>query len=168
MVVLGMDISTYCGLARTDYSGEIVGKCINFPELKGFDRLEAIRKEVVRIVEAWNPDKIIIEDFAIYHKSSVVVTVSCGIVVRAALHARGFAWWEIPPTSLKKWTTGKGNASKAEMAVAVKARWGYASPSDDIIDAVALAKLGMHLVQFPQDAPKGLRVDGKQRQGVLV
>jgi Holliday junction resolvasome RuvABC endonuclease subunit len=38
-------------------------------------------------------------------------------------------------------TTGKGNATKDQMALSVKQRWAYASPSHDIVDAFALAQM---------------------------
>jgi Holliday junction resolvasome RuvABC endonuclease subunit len=48
---------------------------------------------------------------------------------------------EVPPTVLKKWTTGHGNAKKEQMAIAVKERWQFASHSHDIVDAIALAQM---------------------------
>jgi len=58
------------------------------------------------------------------------------------LYRMGWVWMEVPVTVLKKWTAGKGNAKKDQMALAVKQRWGYESHSDDIIDAYALARMG--------------------------
>ena len=50
-------------------------------------------------------------------------------------------WVEVPPTVLKKWITGKGNARRIRWLLAVKQRWEYQSPSHDIVDAFALAQM---------------------------
>jgi crossover junction endodeoxyribonuclease RuvC len=136
---------------------EIVGKCVNFQKYSGWERLQLIAAEVERIVSVWNPDVIWVEGYAIYRVSSVVTVVSCGTVVRQVLYQQGRRWNEVPPTSLKKWCTGKGNAKKDDMAKAVHTRWGYKSPSDDIIDAVALAQLGVsYATQAPPPEVKGV------------
>ena len=159
--VVGLDISTYTGVALAS-GEEIIGKTIDFPKLRGLERLHLIAQETERVIKLWQPDLIVIEGYAIYRASSAVTVVSCGAVVRYVLYQMGFGWWEVPPSSLKKWTTGRGNASKDEMAVSVKSRWGYASPSDDIVDAVALAKLGQAVAQNMQwSSIKGVSCHGK-------
>lgn len=44
----------------------------------------------------------------------------------------------LPPATLKKWTTGKGNAGKPEMMAAVERRWGRRVDDDNEADAFAL------------------------------
>lgn len=44
----------------------------------------------------------------------------------------------LPPATLKKWTTGKGNADKAAMLEAVERRFGRRCDTHDEADAVAL------------------------------
>ena len=94
MRVLGIDVSTYCGLAIVDSNNptDIVGKCVNFPKHKGWQRLQLIADEVARIVEVWKPDRIWVEGYAIYRVSSVVTVVSCGTVVRQVLYRAGLKW----------------------------------------------------------------------------
>ena len=153
-MILGLDISTYVGLAKITGDG-IVGKCVNFPNQRGWPRLQSIADEVSRVLDVWKPDNAVIEAYAIYRVSSVVAVVSVGTVVRKLLYDRRIPWVEVPPTTLKKFATGKGNAQKNDMAAAAKAKLGYNSPSDDIIDAVWLAKLGEHLGVVGTDS--GLR-----------
>jgi Holliday junction resolvasome RuvABC endonuclease subunit len=43
--------------------------------------------------------------------------------------------------SIKKFATGKGNASKAEVQVAMQMRYGFATQSDDEADALAILAL---------------------------
>jgi len=50
---------------------------------------------------------------------------------------------EVPPTSLKKFVTGKGNAGKEQMAAFAAKRWGVAFHSNDETDAYSLCMMGM-------------------------
>lgn len=45
----------------------------------------------------------------------------------------------VPPTVLKKYTTGKGTAKKGEMVEAVNSRWQAGIKNDNLADAYALA-----------------------------
>jgi len=45
----------------------------------------------------------------------------------------------VPPTSLKKFITGKGNASKKEIVKAVQDRWDSSVKNDNVADAYGLA-----------------------------
>ena len=145
MRVMGVDISTFvgCAIVDSDNPTEIIGTCIHFPKYTGWKRLQSIANEFSRIILVWNPDRIWVEGYAMYRPSSAVTVVSCGTVVRQVMYQQGRHWKEVPPTSLKKWTTGKGSATKGDMAKAVYTRWGYKSRSDDIVDAVSLAQLGV-------------------------
>lgn len=46
----------------------------------------------------------------------------------------------VPPTVLKKYTTGKGNATKKEMIAAVNERWVAGIKNDNLADAYALSQ----------------------------
>lgn len=48
----------------------------------------------------------------------------------------------VPPTSLKKFVTGKGNAKKNEMLLWVYKHWGESFSDDNQADAFALEKFG--------------------------
>ena len=71
--------------------------------------------------------------------------VEVGTFIRNTLFTKMFSWYAVTPTTLKKLTTGKGNADKARMAAAVKERWSFESKSDDVIDAYAIAQIGREL-----------------------
>lgn len=142
MVTVGIDISTYVGICKLD-GAESVSKTINFKGKTGFNRLQLIAQEVERTFDIWKPvsESVAIEHYAFGNRNSLVLLVEIGTIIRYVLHRRHIKWWEVPPTTLKKWLTGKGNAKKPDMALAVKNRWGYSSPSDDVIDAFALAQM---------------------------
>lgn len=143
MTTVGLDIATCTGMARVNEDGEIIGKTASLPkERRSYRKLQLIARDVARTLGVWHPDFVVIEGYAFTRNvHSFVVSVEFGTLIRIALLEAGIPWCEVPPTTLKKWTTGKGNAKKDQMAVSVKARWGYESPSHDVVDAVALAQM---------------------------
>lgn len=48
----------------------------------------------------------------------------------------------VPPNSLKKFVTGKGNAKKNEMLLGVYKQWGQSFSDDNVADAFALRMFG--------------------------
>lgn len=80
-------------------------------------------------------------------------------------HDRSGVWWlvldgvinqvgadvvEVPPTTLKKYASGKGNASKDDMLTAVIRRYPHIEFSgNDEADAVALMAMGLRAVGSP-------------------
>ena len=142
MVSVGLDISTCTGLAVIG-NGLEMGKAIEFPKMRGMARLQYIQQETYRVLNNWKPDLAVVEMYAHHHNvSSFIKVVECGTVIRQVLHTLQIPWVTVPTTSLKMWTTGYGAGKKERMALSVKERWGFSSPSDDIVDAYALAQMG--------------------------
>ena len=145
MRTAGLDIATCTGMAYVNDLGEIIGKTASLPkEKRSYRKLQSIAKDVARTLDVWRPELVAIEGYGHPGRSglhSLIVLVEMGTLIRIALLDLGIPWVELPSTVLKKWTTGKGNADKAQMAVSVKSRWGFESPSHDIVDAVALAQV---------------------------
>lgn len=137
----GIDPATCTGIALVG-DWEDRGKTIHLSKERGYSRLHLIAEEVNRTLEVWVPEVAAIEHYAwVRNISSFITLVEVGVVIRSVLHRRRIPWVEVPPTVLKKWTTGKGNATKDQMAAAVKDRWAYHSASHDIVDAFALAQM---------------------------
>jgi crossover junction endodeoxyribonuclease RuvC len=138
----GLDISTCTGLALVG-EGEDRGKTIHLPRERGFLRLQLIADEVAETLLVWQPELVVVEGYAYcVNLGSFITLVEVGTVIRLVLYRLKLPWVEVVPSVLKKWITGRGNAKKSEMAEAVRLRWGYASKSEDIIDAFALAQMG--------------------------
>jgi len=148
MRTVGLDIATCTGMALVG-DDEDRGKTIHLPRERGFLRLQLIAKQVEDTLGVWKPDLIVVEGYA-YSKniSSFITLVEVGTVIRVVLSRLQLPWFEVPVPVLKKWTTGKGNATKDMMALAVRQRWGHTSESHDIMDAFALAQMG----QMGEDA----------------
>ena len=54
---------------------------------------------------------------------------------------------KVPPTTLKKYAAGKGNAKKQEMLMQIYKRWGIEFNDDNAADSYALARLASGAVQ---------------------
>jgi Holliday junction resolvasome RuvABC endonuclease subunit len=64
----------------------------------------------------------------------------------------------VPPAVLKKYATGRGNADKTAMAVAVQKRWGVELGDDNKVDAWWLGAAGRDRLGMPfVDLPKAQR-----------
>jgi Holliday junction resolvasome, endonuclease subunit len=141
MRTVGIDPATCTGLALVG-DLEDRGKTVKFQDKRGFLRLQLIANDLAQTLAVWEPEFAAVEGYAYVKNITAFVTlVEIGTVIRMTLRKHRIPWVEVPPAVLKKWTTGKGNATKGEMAYAVKTRWDYKSPSHDIVDAFALAQM---------------------------
>ena len=143
MLTVGLDIATHTGIALVG-DGQDRGKVVEFKGQRGMTRLQLIASEVSRTIQAWNPALVILEAYAPNPRNmkTIITQVEVGTVIKQILFRERFPWVEVKPSTLKKWTTGKGNADKEGMAKAVKQRWSLATWSHDIVDAFALAQMG--------------------------
>lgn len=64
-----------------------------------------------------------------------------GGIVRLTLAQYGYNPLVVPPTSLKKYVTGKGNIQKNQMLLHVYKKWGVEFTDDNAADSYALAKI---------------------------
>jgi crossover junction endodeoxyribonuclease RuvC len=166
MRILGLDVSTFVGMCllvdpdQTD--SQVKSLLINYPKLRGYERLQSIARGVAMVVDEWQPDVVFIEWYA-FGGCQIVQMVEVGTFIRKVLYDRGLDWYDCTPSTVKLFTTGKGNAKKPDMAAAVQQRWGFTHKSDDVIDAFAIAKLGQHVLTLPE-TPKGVKKwnDGSQ------
>jgi Holliday junction resolvasome RuvABC endonuclease subunit len=72
-----------------------------------------------------------------------------GGLIRWELHRRAVPWLVVPPTTLKKYATGKGQATKTEMVIAARERLGYTGTDDNEADALWLRAVGLDLLDEP-------------------
>ncbi|GHJ11189.1 hypothetical protein TPA0907_55560 [Micromonospora humidisoli] len=70
-------------------------------------------------------------------------------VVRCMLDARGHPVAVVPPATLKRYATGKGNASKADVVLAVGRRFPWFDGGEDEADALVLAAMAADHLGHP-------------------
>ena len=109
------------------------------------ERRMIICDAIIDILNAWRPERVVIEGYGLNARNmgTVVNLVELGGLIRYYLIRYGYAYLEPSPSSLKKFTTGKGNGDKAAIMMHVLKRWKFEAASHDIADAYALAMMGL-------------------------
>lgn len=126
--LLALDLSiTATGIAFPDGSTATLR-----PVTKGDDRLD----EIATVIgdTAVNIDLVVIEGPVVRSNAAVTIGMVHG-AVRRELIRRGRSYVEVPPATLKKYATGKGNASKPDMRMALYQRAGLDIDDDNQVDA---------------------------------
>lgn len=116
------------------------------------DRLEHIVLTVADVVrDADAPDRpggtlVVIEGLS-YGQANGSAFTRAGLhyLVRWKLREDGHRFVVVPPTTLKRFVTGKGNAPKELMVSTMSRRVGRLLSSDDVADALGLLWLGQVL-----------------------
>lgn len=170
MTFIGIDISTKTGIAVIKYHPKgytVSTKLITTKKQTGLERADYIANHCMEIIESEiHPFKkinieykIIIEGYGFARVQNLVPLIEVGTVVRYQLFLKGYKYVEVPPTSLKKFVTGKGNVKKEMMLKEVYKRWKIDCDTNDEADAVGLAYFGMALdgqLKLPKENMKAL------------
>lgn len=141
MNYVGIDPSTTTGMVILHESGRMIMEADIFSETdKDPQRFIDIAREVVNRCQ--KDDVVSIEGFSFGSKGAGVGTqYGLGWLIRSFLHMDGISYYEVPPTTLKKFVSGKGNVAKNIVMKDVYKRWGYENDSDNIVDAYVLAQI---------------------------
>lgn len=108
----------------------------------GWPRVQWVVDRVHQITE--HADLTVIENYAFGAKGSALTGLhELGGIVRFALWEDGRRYVDIPPTSLKKFATGSGNAGKAEVIAAAIRKLAYAGHNDNEADAKWLLEMAV-------------------------
>ena len=130
--VAGLDLSiTKTGECHTGDDGEPSWSLIKTREPKDF-RLPEIVKRVREVTT--DCDLVLIELLPPNMKGAGITGMVQG-VTRLELIEQGIRYGDVGPSSLKKYATGKGNASKTETALAALKRGGIEFSDDNECDA---------------------------------
>lgn len=126
------------------------------------DLLQAMAQFIGR-----TPSHIIIEGYLVHMKGNAIGLVEVGWHIRRGLLERfpKATIIEVPPTSLKKFVTGKGNADKVAVATALSKRYGRAFDSDNMADAFGLMKFGC--VLLGREKPLAFQTEVYQKLGLV-
>lgn len=93
-------------------------------------------------------DLVVIEGPVVRSSAAVIIGMVHG-AVRSDLIERRIPYAIVPPATLKKYATGKGNADKTAMAMAAYKRAGVEFADDNQCDAWWLRAAGMHHLGCP-------------------
>lgn len=143
MTILALDPS----LSSTGYAyrenGELYTGVIETRKMRGSERLDYILKIVSGLVSALAPSLVAYEGYAMGVRGGRTFDMGeQGGVLKHYLWKEGVDALLIPPTSMKMFVAGSGNADKPKVAGFILAELGYALPSEDESDAVGLLMVG--------------------------
>ena len=146
MNVVGLDLS----LTHTGVADGFTGPWVIVPKkLRGIERVDFIANLILINMDE-RTDLICIEGYSFGSRSSQAHALGeLGGVVRRDLWREGFTYIDIPPSTLKTYATGKGNAGKLEVVANARERLGYGGFDDNCADALWLRALGLDLLGEP-------------------
>jgi Holliday junction resolvasome RuvABC endonuclease subunit len=109
-----------------------------------FGRWKAIVDAVLMCAETANV--IVMEGYSFGSMPGQSRIHELGGIVRYHLAREQHNWLEVPPSTLKKFLTGKGNADKNVVLKEVYRRYGLDLNDDNMADAFGLAKIGEAMI----------------------
>lgn len=131
-------------------------------KLKGMDRILYIIERINKLVTEYRDLHVIIEGYSFGSKGRSVVSLGeLGGAVRLFLFQNNIPFLEVPPTTLKKVVTGRGDAKKEDMLAAVRAQLGVSFDDHNVNDAFCLAR---YREQIISSLPPSLR-EFQKREG---
>ncbi len=136
-----MDPSTVTGWVAFHKGGHHEWGEQQFKKLKGIERVDSFLGWTDEIMTEYKPELVCIEGYGFGNKHTLATLVEIGTAIRLAIHAHGCQYIEVPPPTLKKFATGKGNAQKDQIMLAVYKKWGFEAATNNIADAYVLAKM---------------------------
>lgn len=119
---------------------------------RGIPRLVELRDQVREWIRRYRPSIIVMEGYSMAPRVGRLADLGeLGGILKLTFYDEGFSEDDgtlviVAPKQLKKFATGRGNADKAAVVVAVYKRWGVEVQTDDEADAYALARIGLGLL----------------------
>jgi Holliday junction resolvasome RuvABC endonuclease subunit len=155
--VIGLDLSlTSTGIATIDGTESLTTK------LRGVERLDYLLDRIQSLViHTDGPLLVAIEGYSFGSKGRAVFNIGeLGGVVRLMLFREGIPFVEVPPSNIKMYATGKGNANKDAVLVEGVKRLGLSCGNDEMdaawMRALVLDKLGDPIVKVPESHRRAL------------
>jgi len=172
--ILGLDPSltgTAACLLDPDGSTLVHVTTVATKKLRGIPRLLEIENHVDALIQEYKPTAAFIEGYGFGARGRAVFNLGeLGGILRRLLFILEVPYYDVPPTTLKKFITGKGNSNKNIMLEQVFRRYGIGSETltdDNQVDAYGLAKLGHAFILNPPDLTK-LQVESLKGVGECV
>lgn len=93
-------------------------------------------------IESCTPDLAVIEGYSYASPYQLPKSGELAGVLKLVLEQQGIRYIVVPPTTLKKFATGSGRATKDIVVKEVFKRWKFDTNSHDLADAFVLYKIG--------------------------
>lgn len=141
--ILALDLSLTCsGFCVDGRSGVIRVKT------RGMERLRDIRSATLDLISV--ADVLVLEGYSFGSQGRAVYQIGeLGGVIRFEAFVLGTPVVEIPPSTLKKYATGRGNAPKDAMIAAAIQRFAFHGSDNNEADAYMLWAMARHAYGHP-------------------
>lgn len=140
--VFGLDLSlTASGIAGPPEEWLPNGYEVYTTKARGAERLGEITAWVLAHVTSPDADLVVIEGPG-YFKGDAVFVLELHGAVKLMLWEHDIEYVMVPPTVLKKFTTGKGNVDKDVMLATAIRTWGFEGSNNNEADAWMLRCMG--------------------------
>lgn len=174
-VVLGIDQSlTGFGLTVLSTTTDDFVTWVYKSPYRGVDRLADIQDWILDRIDLFIPRGAVTDaamESGVLMSNSALVLGELSATVKLTLRDHPMLANEaryplqVPPTSLKKFVTGRGNANKQEVVLAAYKHWGAEFTDDNAADSYSLARLvrGGHILSYQKETHSKLTSDPKYR-----
>ena len=130
--ILALDLS----LTSTGWCVDGVTGVIK-PKVRGWERINQITSAVLDLRQ--DCDLVVLEGYSYGSQGRAIVQIhGLGEIVRYKLWKAEVPYADVPPSTLKKYATGKGNAPKDAMIAAAIRRFGFEGCDNNEADAYLL------------------------------
>jgi crossover junction endodeoxyribonuclease RuvC len=140
---LGVDPSLRSpGFALVDEAGVLVASAHHATrELRGAERLASLDDALLQFILPYREwiVRCAIENYSIGSNNRPFDLGEVGGVYRLRLYRMSLDYVEVPPTTMKKFVTGNGSATKESVAIFLDRRFGIQLQQPDEADAAGLA-----------------------------
>lgn len=146
MLYLGIDQSlNHTGVALVDSLGNAIAcHAIIVEKLRGSERLAHVQNELSKFLACYSQvvaGAIEGPSLGSRHREFDLGEISG--VLKADFFTKGIDLVVVPPTTLKKFVTGKGQASKDQMLYSVNQKYQLSLTDDNLADAFGLARFSL-------------------------
>jgi len=155
MLFIGIDLSlTGTGFIMLDGDCEIVESKLIKTDSKSEieDRINYIYNSIYNFINKYEEDKFInIEGLSYNSKgSSIMQLAGLHYFVRINLNNNNLKYLITPPSTLKKFVSGKGNCKKDLILLNVYKHWGVEFDDNNLADAYCLSRMSrLHIALNP-------------------
>jgi len=126
----------------------------------GVQRLVDIQSWLVTSINTYTVDVkntvVAMEGTVLASHSALLLGELSGLVKVTLFQNYGIVPLQVPPMTLKKYATGKGNSKKQEMLMQIYKRWGAEFSDDNAADAYALSRVA---AKMAIDATEGAVIE---------
>lgn len=149
MISIGLDLASTSGVAIVE-DGKLLNVTTVTSKNKNYiERAREISHDILQLMPSLlgknlKTVDIFIEGYGFGRTANIEPLFCVGTIMRYKLHVKGRGDYKVvPPTSLKQFVTGKGNANKDLMMMSVLKNWDIETKNNNEADAVGLAMFGL-------------------------